>query len=233
MLEVRSVGVSLGGKEIIEDVDLVVADGETVGVLGPSGSGKSTLLRAIAGLVPLDGGAVFWNGKDMTAVPTHLRGFGLMFQGYALFPHMDVAHNVGFGLRMAGADPGEIESAVEAALDRVGLARFGERSVADLSGGEKQRVALARTMAPGPALVMLDEPLGALDRALRERLLDETRQLLREGRVTALVVTHDREEAVQLSDRLALMRDGHIIQTGTLEEILAEPADDWVKRFLG
>lgn len=233
MLEVRSVGVSLGGKEIIEDVDLVVADGETVGVLGPSGSGKSTLLRAIAGLVPLDGGAVFWNGKDMTAVPTHLRGIGLMFQGYALFPHMDVAHNVGFGLRMAGADPGELESAVEAALDRVGLARFGERSVADLSGGEKQRVALARTMAPGPALVMLDEPLGALDRALRERLLDETRQLLREGRVTALVVTHDREEAVQLSDRLALMRDGHIIQTGTLEEILAEPADDWVKRFLG
>lgn len=233
MLEVDALNVHLGGKHILRDVSLTVADGDTVAVLGPSGSGKSTLLRAIAGLVPVASGSITWDGRDVTTVPTHLRGFGLMFQGYALFPHMDVARNVGFGLRMAGAPPGEVATLVESALERVGLSGFGDRTIADLSGGEKQRVALARTLAPEPEFVMLDEPLGALDRSLRERLLVETRAILRDRGVTALVVTHDRDEAAALSHRLALMRDGTIVQSGTLDEILTRPADDWVATFLG
>jgi ABC-type Fe3+/spermidine/putrescine transport system ATPase subunit len=180
----------------------------------------------------LASGAITWDGADVTALPTHKREFGLMFQGYALFPHMDVAGNVGFGLKMAGIAPDEIRDRVDTALHWVGLAGFGERAIVDLSGGEKQRVALARTLAPEPVLVMLDEPLGALDRALRERLMTETRQILTERGVTTLVVTHDREEADALSDRLALMRDGTIVQSGTLEELLDHPADDWVKDFL-
>lgn len=233
MLEVDALNVHLGGNHILRDVSLTVADGDTVAVLGPSGSGKSTLLRAIAGLVPVASGSITWDGRDVTKVPTHLRGFGLMFQGYALFPHMDVAGNVGFGLRMAGAPPAEVANVVESALERVGLSGFGDRTIADLSGGEKQRVALARTLAPEPEFVMLDEPLGALDRSLRERLLVETRKILRDKGVTALVVTHDRDEASALSHRLALMRDGTIVQSGTLDEILTRPADDWVDGFLG
>jgi thiamine transport system ATP-binding protein len=146
---------------------------------------------------------------------------------------MDVAGNVGFGLRMAGAPPREVATVVGSALEWVGLSGFGDRSIADLSGGEKQRVALARTLAPEPKFVMLDEPLGALDRSLRERLLVETRAILRDRGVTALVVTHDRDEASALSHRLALMRDGTIVQSGTVEEILSRPADEWVERFLG
>ena len=233
MLDVESIGVRLGDKQVLHDLSLSVGDGESVAVLGPSGSGKSTLLRAVAGLVPVDSGSITWDGEDITTMPTHVRGFGLMFQGYALFPHLDVTGNVGFGLRMAGVSDGMLRERVSNALEWVGLAGFGARSIADLSGGEKQRVALARTLAPEPRLVMLDEPLGALDRALRERLMVETRQILTDRGVTALVVTHDREEAVALSDRLAIMRDGTIIQSGPLPAILAQPVDDWVRDFLG
>jgi len=233
MLDVADLSVRLDNKAILHDVDLTVADGESVAVLGPSGSGKSTLLRAIAGLVPVEAGSIDWNGKRVVEVPTHLRGFGLMFQGYALFPHLDVAGNVGFGLRMTGAEPAEVSHRVEAALDLVGLGGLGDRDVAGLSGGEKQRVALARTLAPEPSLVMLDEPLGALDRALRERLMTETRDILNQRGVTALIVTHDREEAAAMADRLAIMRGGTIVQTGSLPEILADPVDDWVAAFLG
>ena len=232
MLGVDRVEVSLGGTEILRRVTLSVGDGETVAVLGPSGSGKSTLLRAIAGLVPVESGSITWDGKDIMQIPTHLRGFGLMFQGYALFPHLDVAGNVGFGLRMSGLPSTVIDERVATALEWVGLGGLGDRPIVDLSGGEKQRVALARTLAPEPRLVMLDEPLGALDRALRERLMTETRQILLDLGVTALVVTHDREEAGALSDRLALMREGSIVQSGVLADILADPADEWVRGFL-
>ena len=208
MLEVRSVYVTLGEKQVLHDVNLTVAGGESVAVLGPSGSGKSTLLRAIAGLVEIESGTITWEGEDVTGLPTHKRGFGLMFQGYALFPHLDVAGNVGFGLRMMGLPPAQIAERVGRALDLVGLAGFEGRSIADLSGGERQRVALARTLAPEPRLIMLDEPLGALDRALRDRLMTETREILDQRAVTALIVTHDQEEAEALADRLALMRDG-------------------------
>jgi ABC-type Fe3+/spermidine/putrescine transport system ATPase subunit len=230
MLEVKTLDVVIDAKPILENVDLEVADGEIVAVLGPSGSGKSTLLRAIAGLVEPATGDIEWDGESIVGVPPHRRDFGLMFQGYALFPHMTVAENVGFGLKMAGRD--DSKALVGEALEAVGLQGFEPRQVDSLSGGEQQRVALARTLAPNPRLVMLDEPLGALDRNLRQQLVTDTRQLLEERDVTALVVTHDREEAVALSDRLALMRGGTIVQTGTLEHLLADPVDEWVANFI-
>lgn len=230
MLSIESVDVVIDSKTILKNVSLDVADSEIVAILGPSGSGKSTLLRAIAGLVDIAAGEVRWDGRTIDNVPPHQRDFGLMFQGYALFPHMTVAGNVGFGLRMGRAR--DIEEKVEEALSWVGLEGFGPRQVESLSGGEQQRVALARTLAPRPRLVMLDEPLGALDRNLRQQLVTDTRQVLEDREVTAIVVTHDREEAVALSDRLALMRGGTIVQTGRLEEILGSPADAWVGEFI-
>lgn len=230
MLEVERLDVVLDAKPILEDISIEVAQSEILAILGPSGSGKSTLLRAIAGLVDIATGAIRWDGRSIENVPTHQRGFGLMFQGYALFPHMTVSQNVGFGLRMSGRD--DISTAVDEALSWVGLGGFGPRSVDSLSGGEQQRVALARTLAPEPRLVMLDEPLGALDRNLRQRLVADTRKTLEDRDVTAIVVTHDRDEAVAMSDRLALMRDGTVVQSGALEDILADPADEWVAEFL-
>lgn len=230
MLEVKDLDVVIETKPILENVSLEVADSEIVAVLGPSGSGKSTLLKAIAGLVDVATGDIEWDGRSIVNIPTHKRGFGLMFQGYALFPHMTVAENVGFGLKMSGSE--NIAGEVEDALSSVGLEGFGARQVESLSGGEQQRVALARTLAPHPKLVMLDEPLGALDRNLRQKLVVDTRRVLEERDVTAIVVTHDREEAVAISDRLALMRQGTIVQTGHLDEILAHPADDWVASFI-
>lgn len=227
MLRVRDLHVTIEGNRILSDVDLEVADGEIVGILGPSGSGKSTLLRAIAGIIQPTSGAIYWDGEEITAVPTHRRRFGLMFQGFALFPHLSVGENVGFGL---GKDS---TGQVEEALTWVGMDGFADRTVDDLSGGEKQRVALARTLAPHPRLVMLDEPLGALDRNLRSRLVTETRVLLKDREATAIVVTHDSEEADAICDRLALLRDGKIVQTGTLEQLTAAPADSWVADFLG
>lgn len=231
MLSVEELDVVIDSQPILENVTLSVSDGEVVGVLGPSGSGKSTLLRAIAGLVEPASGNIRWDGSSITQLPPHKRDFGLMFQGYALFPHMTVAENVGFGLRMSGHQ--DVDGEVEEALSWVGLEGFGPREVDSLSGGEQQRVALARTLAPRPRLVMLDEPLGALDRNLRQKLVVDTREVLEERGVTGLVVTHDREEAVAMSDRLALMRAGTIVQTGRLAEILAHPADKWVASFLG
>ncbi len=231
MLAVKAIDVTLDETQVLSRATLDVADGEIVGVLGPSGSGKTTLLRAIAGLVTLGGGDIAWDGSSLAWVPPHRRGFGLMFQGYALFPHMNVAGNVAFGLRMA-LHPA-IETEVGDALRWVGLEGYEDRAIESLSGGEKQRVALARTLAPRPRLVMLDEPLGALDRNLRQRLVADTRQVLEDRGVTAIVVTHDRDEAVAMTDRLALMRSGTIVQTGTLEEILRNPADPWITDFLG
>jgi ABC-type Fe3+/spermidine/putrescine transport system ATPase subunit len=230
MLTVAGLTVIIEGKTILDQVDLEVADSHIVAVLGPSGSGKSTLLRAIAGLVEPAGGDIRWDGESIVPIPTHKRDFGLMFQGYALFPHQTVAENVGFGLEMAGRRDNAAE--VADALIRVGLEGFGPRRIDSLSGGEQQRVALARTLAPRPRLVMLDEPLGALDRNLRQRLVVDTHRILEERSVTAIVVTHDRDEAVAMSDSLAVMREGTIVQTGTLDDILSRPADDWVESFL-
>lgn len=217
----------------LNDVSFSVDEGEIRGLLGPSGSGKTTLLRLIAGLEPLDSGRILIEGKDVTDVAPHRRGFGLMFQEYALFPHKDVFGNVAFGLRMEGLDRQSIEGRVTETLTLVGLEGFEHRDVSQLSGGERQRVALARSLAPQPRLLLLDEPLGALDRTLRERLMDELPDILHRAGVTVITVTHDQEEAFAVADRVAIMRAGEVVQIGTPEELYRHPGSAWVARFLG
>ena len=233
MLRVENVTVRFDARPALDDVTFEMAEGEAVTLLGPSGSGKSTLLRVIAGLQHPDVGRVRLDGTDLAGVPPHKRGIGLVFQDHALFHHRDVAGNVAFGLRMQGAQPSEIRSRVEEMLRLVGLEGFERRSIATLSGGEQQRVALARALAPKPRVLLLDEPLGSLDRPLRDRLLDDLNRLFDELRVTALYVTHDQAEAFAVGDRVALMRAGKIVQSGTADELWARPADEAAARFLG
>lgn len=233
MLTLEGVGVRIDGRPVLAGVDLVVPAATTVAVLGPSGSGKTTLLRVVAGLVRPDDGRVTWNGDDLGSVPPHRRRFGLMFQEYALFWDRDVRGNVEFGLRAAGVPRAERRIRVDAALDRVGLAPLADRSVATLSGGERQRVALARSLVVEPRLLMLDEPLGALDREWRERLLGDLRSLLAARGIPALVVTHDQAEAFALADVIAVMREGRIVQAGPAAAVWAQPTDAWVAGFLG
>lgn len=233
MLAVRDISVEFGAKVALDRVSLDLGRAEILALLGPSGSGKSTLLRAIAGLQEITTGTISLDGHDLAGLPTHLRGFGLMFQTYALFPHLTVAGNVGFGLRMADLTPAEIRSRVEEVLEWVGLSELANRRIERLSGGEMQRVALARTLAPNPRLVMLDEPVGALDRRLRERLVEDMADSLREAKLGVIYVTHDHDEARVIADRVALMNNGRIIQTGTYQEIAARPADAWVADFVG
>ncbi|MFM8304151.1 MAG: ABC transporter ATP-binding protein [Actinomycetota bacterium] len=233
MLTVRSLVVRYGDTIALDRVDLRIGDGEVVCVLGPSGSGKSTLLRAVAGLEPLAAGAVAWDGVDLRATPPHRRRFGLMFQDHALFPHRDVAGNVAFGLRMQGADAADTRARTEELLALVGLPGFGSRPVGALSGGEQQRVALARALAPDPRLLMLDEPLGALDRSLREHLVDELRTLFARRERAVLLVTHDHEEAFALADRVVVLRDGRIEQDGDAADVWQHPATPFVAGFLG
>ncbi|MCX7680976.1 MAG: ABC transporter ATP-binding protein [Anaerolineae bacterium] len=233
ILEVRRLSRSYPDGWTLQDVSFSMESGEVIAILGPSGCGKTTLLRLIAGLERPDTGQVLLNGVDITDTPPHRRDFGLMFQDYALFPHKDVFGNVAFGLRMRGLSRAQVAGRVAEALELVGLKGFEHRDVNRLSGGERQRVALARSLAPRPRLLMLDEPLGALDRTLRERLLEELSVILRQAGVTAIVVTHDQEEAFALADRVILMRAGRIVQMGTPEEVYARPASAWVARFLG
>jgi thiamine transport system ATP-binding protein len=233
MLEVQGATVRFGALGALEDLDLAVADGEVVAVLGASGSGKTTLLRAVAGLQALDAGRILWDGADLAGVPPHRRGFGLVFQDFALFPHLDVGRNVEFGLRMQGLPAAERHRAAAAALERVELPGMERRKVGTLSGGQAQRVALARALAPGPRLLLFDEPLGSLDRALRERLTGELRRLLEGLGVTALYVTHDQEEAFGLADRVMILEGGRALQVGTPEEVWSAPAGEQVARFLG
>lgn len=195
----------------VRNASFDVAEGEVIALTGPSGCGKSTLLRAIAGLEPLESGAVYWSGENLSVVPPHQRGFGLMFQDGQLFAHMTVAKNVGYGLTAKHGSKGERAERVAAFLDLVGLRDYGARSVTELSGGERQRVALARSLAPQPRLLMLDEPLSALDRGLRDHLAAEIAELLRTTRTTAILVTHDLEEAASVADRVLRMRAGEVI----------------------
>ncbi|MFI9305953.1 ABC transporter ATP-binding protein [Streptomyces triculaminicus] len=233
MLRLEEVTARFGERAALDAVDLEVAEHEIVCVLGPSGSGKSTLLRVVAGLLRADAGRVLLAGRDQAQVPTHRRGVGLMFQDHQLFPQRDVGGNVAFGLRMRGTARAETERRVGELLDLVGLPGAEKRPVGALSGGEQQRVALARALAPEPRLLMLDEPLGQLDRSLRERLVVELRALFGRLGTTVLAVTHDQGEAFALADRVVVMRDGRVAQAGTPLEVWQRPASEFVARFLG
>ncbi len=233
MLRLELVGVRFGPTAALADVDLELAAAERLAVLGPSGSGKSTLLRAIAGLEPLSAGAISWAGEDLAGVPPHRRRFGLMFQDYLLFPHRDVRDNVAFGLRVHHLPEREVTERVAQVLDLVGLGGYGRRPVTELSGGEQQRVALARALAPTPRLLMLDEPLGALDRSLRTRLLDDLAALFERLDLPIIYVTHDQQEALAIGDRVALMRAGHVEAVMPPVELWRSPPSEFAARFLG
>jgi ABC-type Fe3+/spermidine/putrescine transport system ATPase subunit len=233
LLTVSGITKSFSGTPVLQDVSFRVDEGDILCLLGPSGCGKTTLLRIVAGLETADAGQVALEGRPLGEIPVHRRGFGLMFQDYALFPHKDLFANVAFGLRMQALSRQQVEARVAEVLNLVGLAGYEGRRVYDLSGGEQQRVALARSLAPGPRLLMLDEPLGSLDRALREELMNELRAILKQVGVTSIYVTHDQQEAFAVADRLILMRQGRVVQQGTPQAVYWRPASSWVARFLG
>lgn len=210
-----------------------LAAGDVLSLLGPSGSGKTTLLRVVAGLEPIEQGAIFFRGRDLAGVQPHRRKIGMMFQEYALFPHQTVWQNVAFGLEMQRVSAAEISRRVDEMLAVVGLAGFGRRRVDQLSGGERQRVALARSLAPNPQLLLLDEPLGSLDRILRDRLAGEIRAILKSLGVTAIFVTHDQAEAFSVADKVAVLDGGVLHQFDTPEGLYRRPASRRVARFLG
>jgi thiamine transport system ATP-binding protein len=231
-LELRDVGVRYGAVQALAGVDLTLARGEVVALVGPSGCGKTSLLRAVAGLAPTTGG-VRANGADLRARPTHRRGVGVVFQDHALFPHLDVEGNVAFGLVEARVPAPERRARVRAWLERIGLASRMRDRVDALSGGERQRIALARALAPEPALVLLDEPFASLDPGLRGRLSREVAELLRADGTAALFVTHDLDEALEVGDRVAVLRAGRLVQVAAPAALIDAPADPWTARFVG
>jgi ABC-type Fe3+/spermidine/putrescine transport system ATPase subunit len=222
-----------GATRAVDGVTLELGDRETLALLGPSGCGKSTLLRLVAGLETPDAGHIALDGADITALPPQRRRFGMVFQDYALFPHLNVARNVAFGLVELGWSRQAQHARVAELLDLVGLGGLEDRRVQQLSGGQQQRVALARALAPRPDVLLLDEPLSNLDQTLREALKDELHGLLSSLPVRAIYVTHDQSEAFAIARRVAIMRNGRITQAGTREEVLERPASAWLARFLG
>ena len=230
-LSVRGLAVTYGDLRAVDGVDLEVAAGEVVALLGASGSGKSSLLRAVAGLEDVAAGEVAWGGRSMVRVPVHKRGFGLMFQDGQLFEHRDVGSNIAYGL--TGLPRAQRGERVREMLELVGLPGFERRRVTTLSGGQAQRVALARALAPAPRLLLLDEPLSALDRALREQLATDVRTILRQGGTTALYVTHDQDEAMTVAGRVGVMEAGRLLRLDTPQRLWADPASSKVARFLG
>jgi thiamine transport system ATP-binding protein len=233
MLQLSDVTVRYGESVAVDDVSLTLDPGQVLAVLGPSGCGKSTLLRAVAGLEPLASGSISWAGADLAGTPTHKRGFALMFQDGQLFAHLTVARNVAYALRLRRTPSARVASRVRELLELVGLEGYDDRLPATLSGGERQRVALARALAVEPRLILLDEPLSALDATLRERLAGDLREILHAAGTTALLVTHDHDEAFALADRLAVMRGGRVVQQGAIDEVWREPVDEETALFLG
>jgi putative spermidine/putrescine transport system ATP-binding protein len=233
LLELKGIRKRFGELEVLRGVDLALYPGEILALLGPSGCGKTTLLRVVAGLEVPDAGRVFLEGRDITALPPEKRGIGFVFQDYALFPHLTVEENVAFGLVEARWPREAREGRVRELLKRMELTPHARKRPQELSGGEQQRVALARALAPRPRLLLLDEPLGALDLRLREELLFFLRRTLKEEGVTTLLVTHDQGEAFLLAHRVALLREGRLVQVGRPEEVYARPKDPWAARFLG
>ncbi len=232
-LRVYDIHKSFGSIKALNGISFEITQGEIVAILGPSGCGKSTLLMVIAGLEKPEKGEIYWDNHPLKNIPPHMRDFGLMFQDYALFPHLNVFDNIAFGLRMKGVDSKTIHKRVMQLLELVNLRQLKDRDVNTLSGGEQQRVALARALAPKPRLLMLDEPLGSIDRVLRDQLLLDLRRILRKMKQTALYVTHDQEEAFAIADRVIVMNAGKIEQIGSPQDIYRHPLSTFVARFIG
>ena len=232
-LVVSGLRVAYGETIAVEDLDLDLAVGARLALMGPSGCGKTSVLRSLAGLEPAPPGSITWENEQIDTLPPHRRRFGLMFQDYALFPHLTVARNVGFGLQTAGWPETAIINRVGDVLALVDLAGFEDRPIPSLSGGEQQRVALARTLAPEPRLIMLDEPIGSLDRPLRERLLVDMQAIFDRIEATVLYVTHDRDEAFAIGEEVAVMRAGRIVRGGRPDELWEDPRSEFVADFLG
>ena len=245
MLEIRDLFKSYENKPLLRGISFSVSKGETICLLGASGSGKSTLLRMIAGLEFPESGHILFNKIDLAQTPPHIRDFGLVFQDYGLFPHLNIFDNVAFGLKMKILESNSslfgisrhqavgLQSRVAEMLDLVNLQGFEKRKVTDLSGGEQQRVALARALAPSPRLLMFDEPLGALDKSLKEDLLDQIRAILHKTKIPAIYVTHDQDEAFAIADRILFLHDGEIIRDGTPDEVWNSPNSVHAARMLG
>ena len=222
-----------GTTQVLDGVDLHISPGELVFLLGPSGCGKSTLLRILAGLVNADSGRILFDGSDIMSLPPEKRRAAMVFQNYALWPHLNVFENVAFGLRMEKRPSREIETRVMESLEQVRMSRYARSAVTQLSGGQQQRVALARALAVDPVLLLLDEPLSNLDANLRDTMRKEIKRICTERNLTALYVTHDRREALSMADRAGVMHKGKLTQIGTPDEIYNHPADGFTARFLG
>jgi len=233
MLELDGVGREFAGVAALSDLNLRIAKGEFVSLLGPSGCGKSTALNCISGLLPLTSGSVNLDGQAIHNVAPERRGFGMVFQNYALFPHLNVRDNVGFGLRMQRLPKSQVAPRVEKALDRVQLLSLGNRRPGQLSGGQQQRVAIARALVLEPQLMLMDEPLSNLDAKLRREMRTEIRRLHDDLGLTTIYVTHDQEEALSLSDRIVVLRDGTTQQVGTPDQVFMHPANAFVAGFMG
>ena len=233
LLSLQNVSRNFGATRAVNDVSLEVERGEFFGLLGPSGCGKTTTLRMIAGLEKPDSGAIHFDGKQITDLPPERRGFGMVFQNYALFPHLNVFENVAFGLRARHASKAEMNERVQSALELVQLPGYEKRAIDELSGGQQQRVAIARAIAIEPVLLLFDEPLSNLDVSLREETRGELRELVTRLGLTAVYVTHDQEEAFALCDCISVMVGGRLMQTGKPRELYEQPADIAVARFLG
>ncbi|MGB6007649.1 ABC transporter ATP-binding protein [Castellaniella sp.] len=232
-LSIRSLSKSYGAARVVDDISLDIADSEFIALLGPSGCGKTTLLRMIAGFVPVTGGQILIDGRDVTHTPPHLRNTGMVFQSYALFPHMTVAENVAFGLKMRGVSKEESLKRSADALSLVQLQEYAKRYPRELSGGQQQRVAIARVLVIRPDAFLLDEPLSNLDAKLRQSVGLEIRALQRKLGLTTVFVTHDQNEALGLADRLVLMNGGKVVQSGSAIDLYNNPADSFVANFLG
>ncbi len=233
LFEIKNLGKQYAGQPLLSDINFSLQRGEILCLLGPSGSGKTTLLRILSGLELPDRGEISFDGKDLAGVAPHKRHFGMMFQDYALFPHKNIAENIAFGLEMQNWSQKKQDQRVAEMLTLVGLQGFGQRSLDTLSGGERQRVALARSLAPQPQLLLLDEPLGSLDRALRDHLAGEIRAILKSQNVTAVFVTHDQSEAFTVADQIAILHRGKMEQLAPPEQLYRQPANEDVARFLG
>lgn len=230
MLELKDVKKSFDGITVLENMSLEIEDGEIVSILGPSGCGKTTLLNLILGILDADSGSIIYNGEDMTRVPMEKRGFNIVFQDYALFPNLNVYQNITYGLRN---NPNiSTEEEVKDLIHLLGLEEHLNKRIGQLSGGQKQRVALARTMVMKPKILLLDEPLSALDGVIKESIKDRIKTIAKEFHLTTIIVTHDPEEALTLSDRVMIINEGKIAQFGKPEEIINTPEDNFVKKFI-